>query len=55
MIVPYIRLSTSHPVLRRQEWRPWKKLGYRVLDEVLISFYSGLGRQEWHMKSLIMM
>ncbi|AJQ26026.1 nucleotidyltransferase domain-containing protein [Pelosinus fermentans] len=33
MIVPYIRLSTSHPVLRRQEWRPWKKLGYRVLDE----------------------
>jgi len=33
VIVPYIRLSTSHPVLRRQEWRPWKKLGYRVLDE----------------------
>jgi predicted nucleotidyltransferase len=33
VIAPYIRLSTSHPILRRQEWRPWKKLGYRVLDE----------------------
>ena len=28
-----IRLSTRQPQLRRQEWRPWKKLGYRVLGE----------------------
>ena len=28
-----IRLSTRQPQLRRQEWRPWKKLGFRVLGE----------------------
>ena len=28
-----IRLSTRQPQQRRQEWRPWKKLGYRVLGE----------------------
>ncbi len=39
MMLPYIRLSTSHPILRRQEWRPWKKLGYRVLDEDGITVY----------------
>ena len=27
-----ICLTTRDPSLRRQEWRPWKKLGFRVLD-----------------------
>lgn len=27
-----IRLATRQPQLRRQEWRPWKKLGFRVLE-----------------------
>ncbi|SHF37672.1 nucleotidyltransferase domain-containing protein [Desulforamulus putei] len=39
MTTPFIRLSTTNPVLRRQEWRPWKKLGYRVLAEDGITVY----------------
>jgi uncharacterized protein len=39
MIAPYIRLSTTHPGLRRQEWRPWKKMGYRVLAEDGVTVY----------------
>ena len=39
MNVPYIRLSTTHPRLRRYEWRPWKKLGYRVLADDGITVY----------------
>lgn len=39
MLAPYIRLSTTHPVLQRKEWRPWKKKGYRVLAEDRITVY----------------
>ena len=35
----FIRLSTRHPLLQRQEWRPMKKLGYRVLAEDGITVY----------------
>lgn len=38
-IKPYIRLSTKIPLLRRQEWRPWKKLGYRILDKDGVTVY----------------
>ncbi len=27
IVDPYIRLSTAHPVERREEWRKWKKWG----------------------------
>ena len=39
MNVPYIRLSTTHPRLRRHEWRLWKKMGYRVLADDGITVY----------------
>ena len=39
MNVPYIRLSTNHPRLRRHEWRPWKKMGYRVLADDGVTVY----------------
>lgn len=34
-----IRLSTRQPQLRRQEWRPWKKLGFRVLGADGLTVY----------------
>ena len=37
--VPYIRLSTNHPRLRRHEWRPWKRMGYRVLADDGVTVY----------------
>ncbi len=39
LLTPYIRLSTNNPRLRRHEWRPWKKLGYRVLAEDGVTVY----------------
>lgn len=34
-----IRLSTRQPQVRRQEWRPWKKMGFRVLGEDGLTVY----------------
>ena len=39
MNVPYIRLSTTHPRLRRHEWHPWKSMGYRVLADDGVTVY----------------
>lgn len=40
-----IRLESSSPLLRRKEWSPWKKRGYRVADKD--------GRTIWHEKEAI--
>ena len=39
MNVPYIRLSTTRPRLRRHEWHPWKSMGYRVLADDGVTVY----------------
>jgi predicted nucleotidyltransferase len=40
--VPFIRLSTTQPIKRREEWRQWKPLGYRVLDKDGVTVYHEL-------------
>ena len=40
--VPYIQLSTTHPLEQREEWRKWKTLGYRVLDKDGVTVYCEL-------------
>ncbi|SMC39604.1 nucleotidyltransferase domain-containing protein [Sporomusa malonica] len=39
MSATFIRLSTNHPRLRRDEWRPFKRQGYRVLAEDGVTVY----------------
>lgn len=42
MQAPFIRLSTTHPARRHEEWHPFKKIGYRVLDADGVTVYHEL-------------